>query len=242
MRRPRPLVWLLLGATLVAAIVVPVYFFVLAAGKRVLLVGDSLMSQSAPFVNTYLGDQGFDAQVDAMPGSGLLDTQPNINWPARLQQQVADFDPDEVVVEFIGDYGIFGARPGVPDKSPQFYQQWAAAAQQAENILASRRAVVYWVIGPPVRNPSDNQKLAMLDTIYANLHVPRTTSGKPPTINEVTPFSDANGNYVPSGKTVNGNVADLRTLDGTHFTFAGALLFAQTIANGVKSGPKRVIL
>ena len=57
-----------------------------------------------------------------MPGRGLLDTQ--VNWIEWARQLIAADIPDEVVVEFIGNYGLLGAKPGITDGTPQFYERW----------------------------------------------------------------------------------------------------------------------
>ena len=95
---------------------------------------------------------------------------------------MASFDPDIVVVEFIGNYGVFGTRPGIVARSPQFYAAWAAAAQELERILTTRGAQVYWVIGPPVPLPTSQRQLLQLDHIYETLEAPNTASGHPLTV------------------------------------------------------------
>ncbi len=57
-----------------------------------------------------------------MPGSGLLDTQ--VNWIEWAHQLIATDDPNEVVVEFVGNYGLLGAQPEIADGTPQFYERW----------------------------------------------------------------------------------------------------------------------
>ncbi len=69
--------------------------------KRVLCIGDSLTSGAAQALTSQLQAKGFDPDVHAIPGSGLLDTK--INWADIARQLVAQLNPDIVVVEFIGD-------------------------------------------------------------------------------------------------------------------------------------------
>jgi hypothetical protein len=236
------LLWLTVAAVVVAAVVVPLYFVAstggarATGGKKVLLVGDSLTAQSSPVTSSRLEARGYDVKVVAIPASGLLDTDPGINWSARIKSLVSTFNPDVVVVEFIGNYGYFGLRPGVVDRSPTFYRQWAAAAQSAENVLASRHAVVYWVIGPPVESAAEESQLVTVGRIYAHLKVPYARSGPPPTIDMVAPFAGPNGQYTPSKVTPDGSVVQLRTPDGTHLTPAGQLRFGDTVAGAVSRG------
>ena len=46
-----------------------------AHGERVLCIGESLMAQAGSAVTAALGAKGYDIQVNAVPGSGLLDTR-----------------------------------------------------------------------------------------------------------------------------------------------------------------------
>jgi hypothetical protein len=106
---------LVVGAAAVAVIVV----LPRVVPKRVLCIGDSLTSGAAQAVTNQLQAKGFDPEVHAIPGSGLLDTK--VNWADQARQVVAQFDPDVVVVEFIGDYGLLGERPGVAPNSREFF-------------------------------------------------------------------------------------------------------------------------
>src|ERR1700730_239914 len=117
------------GASAVAVIVV----LPRVVPKRVLCIGDSLTSGAALAVTEQLQARGFEPGVHAIPGSGLLDTK--VNWADQARQLVAQFNPDVVVVEFIGDYGLLGERPGVAPNSHEFFTQWASAAQELEDIL-----------------------------------------------------------------------------------------------------------
>ena len=233
----RTAVVLVLAIFVLASLAVGLRFYLHTGGKKVLAVGDSLMFQSSSALSDDLGSHGFDVKVMAIAGSGLLDTK--INWPDRLRQSIASFDPDEVVVEFIGNYGPFGTRPGVQVNTQQFYQQWAAEAQRVEDILTARHAVAYWVIGPPVRDPPGKDTVMMLSTIYQHLHAPGLLSSTPPTIDAFTPFSNSLGVYTDYGRATNGKVMRLRTSDGVHFTPAGTLLFARTMSDAVVAGTKR---
>jgi hypothetical protein len=235
--RSRRIASLALAAVVLAGVAVGLRFYLRSGGKKVLAVGDSLTFQSSTPLHDDLGQHGLDVSVMAIGGSGLLDTK--TNWPDRLRQAVASIDPDEVVVEFIGNYGLFGPRPGVADGSPQFYQQWAEEAQRLEDILTSRHAVVYWVVGPPVRSPSGNEKVVNLSHVYENLHAPGLLSSNPPTIDAFAPFSDSRGGYTDYGPATNGQIMRLRTPDGVHFTVAGTQLFARTISDAVVGGTKR---
>jgi hypothetical protein len=83
-----------------------------AQGERVLAIGDSLMAQGGTAVTQDLEAKGYDVNVSAAPGSGLLDTRDD--WGEVASGLVANENPDIVIVEFIGDYGPMGVRPRSP--------------------------------------------------------------------------------------------------------------------------------
>jgi hypothetical protein len=220
------------GVTIAAVVVVA------GRQKQVLCIGDSLTYQSSAALKADLSARGFAPQVIGIGGSGLLDTK--VNWASIANREVSELNPDVVVVEFIGNYGIFGTRPGIADKTPAFYSAWAAAAQQLEDILTSRRAQVYWVVGPPVERPADQAKITALAHIYENLHAPNTRTKHPLTIDAIKPFSDATGGYAEYLPGPNGAPVQIRLPDGTHFTLAGIARFGQVVAQAVAAGPTRL--
>ncbi len=224
----------LVAAAVSAIVMVP---RALADHRKVLVIGDSLSAQSAPAFEADLQAKGFTPAVHALSGSGLLDLQ--VNWGAQATELIKSFDPDVVSVEFIGDYGLFGERPGIAPHSPQFYAAWARAAQQLEDILTSRGAQVYWVIGPPVAQAQGEQELVDLDHIYESLHAPDTPSGHPLIIDEVTPFSAPGGGYTEFLPGPGGAPVQVRAPDGTHFTQAGFERFAGVVTQTIANGPSR---
>jgi hypothetical protein len=196
-----------------------------------------LTSGAALELTTQLQAKGFDPNVHGIPGSGLLDTK--VNWADTARQLVAQFNPDVVVVEFIGDYGLLGERPGVAPNSHQFFAQWASGAEQLEDILTSRGAQVYWVLGPPVAQAVGEHELLDLDYVYQALHASNTPTGRTLTIDAWRPFSAPGGGYSEYLPNPQGQLVQIRAPDGTHMTEAGDLLFAQTLVNAVASGPSR---
>lgn len=204
-----------------------------SGGTRVLSLGDSLTAQSDTQIMDDLGGRGYDVRVNALSGSGLLDAK--VDWNAIARVQVQDFNPRVAVVEFIGNYGPYGTRPGIVDGSPAFYLAWAAAAQQLENTLASRGAKVYWVIGPPVQSAKLQQKVSRIDQIYAKLRPPGSTKTVP-LINMYKAFGGPGGTFREFLPGPNGKPVQVRAPDGTHLAPAGVALFSKTIADAVSSG------
>jgi hypothetical protein len=215
---------------LVAAVGIPLGVLE-AQPTTVAVVGDSLSAESLPAIEAYL--ELFNDRVVpvAQPGSGILDTE--VNWQAHAASLIAEHDPSVVVVEFIGDYGFLGARPGIASGSPAFFAAWAAAAQALEDTLSSRGATVYWVVGPPVANPTLQATISELDAIYAHLKVPGS-SAHPPLIDVTPAMSGGTGTYQENLPGPGGAPIAVRTPDGTHFTLYGTTLYARAIAEALR--------
>jgi hypothetical protein len=213
----------------VAAVGVPIGVLE-AQPTTVAVVGDSLSAESLPAIRAFLSLYNDKLDAVAQPGSGILDTE--VDWPAHARSLVEDDDPSIVVVEFIGDYGFLGLRPGIAPDSPAFFAAWARAAQQLEDILAGRGARVYWVVGPPVAYPALQATISALDAIYAHLKVPGS-SAHPPLIDVTPALSGGTGTYREYLIGPGGVPIAVRTPDGIHFTLYGTTLYGRAIAGAV---------
>jgi hypothetical protein len=229
--RPRSGAGLLVGVALAAAVAAVALGVAGSSPRSVVVMGDSLMAESAGAVGAYLDFQGDAVHPSALAGSGLLDTE--VDWIGHARQLVALYDPKIVVVEFSGDYGFLGTRPGIAPFTPAFYDAWRGQSQKLEDILTSRGARVYWVVGPPVANPINNASIFTLDHVYATLHAPNEASGHPPLIEVGPALTGGTGRYTEFLPGPNGQPVQVRQPDGTHFTIYGVALFARAIAQAV---------
>lgn len=138
---------------------------------RVLLVGDSVMGQTAPALSRALGDD-VDVRNESVSGSGLL-TPWFVDWPAELRRLLRVADPDVVAFLFVGNYrgddepeyetatGHQIEQPG----DPAFYRAWQAQAERMTE-MASEEADVIWVLPPPMANATDARIVAGLREVY----------------------------------------------------------------------------
>jgi hypothetical protein len=203
-----------------------------AEGGTVVLMGDSLLAQASADITTGLAKLGFSVDSSAAyPGAGLLDTQ--INWLAKARRLKAEDHPTIAVVEYVGNYGIYGGISGVRVYTRPFYRRWEAAAQRLEDVLSSGGTTVYWVIGPPVAPRVPERGIEVLDRIYENLHAPRTQSGRPPLIDVTPALTGGTGRYTGSLSEPDGKRIQVRRSDGVHLTAAGQALFAQAVIEAI---------
>jgi hypothetical protein len=195
--------------------------------RRVVLMGDSLLAQASADITRGLTRDGYHVDASAAyPGAGLLDTR--IDWLAVAARLVRTENPAMAVVEYVGNYGVYGSIPGVRVYSKSFYARWATAAQRLEDILASRGARVYWVIGPPVAPRAAEAGIVALDHIYEHLHRPGS-SARPQLINVTPALSGGTGHYRAFLRGPGGRLVRVRQPDGVHLTSAGEALFARAV-------------
>jgi hypothetical protein len=125
----------------------------LAGPTRVLFMGDSIMGNVVVdgAGQRLFERRGFEVRRSANPGYGLLD-DPQHGYSNQMALQVAGFDPDVVVLEFIGNDRAFGdpGLPGVAINTTAFYAAWQAEAENVTRLAAARGADVLWVLGPTV--------------------------------------------------------------------------------------------
>lgn len=221
---------LVIGAA--ASVVVPLETAQAQTTKTVVLIGDSLLNEAAPDIAGALQQQGYTVDASlAVKGAGPLDTQ--INWLAKARQLVTQEDPSLVVVEYVGNYAVFGGIKGISVYTRPFYRLWGEASQHLEDILTARGASVYWVIGPPVGPKAPNEGIKIFDKIYAHLHAPNTPSGRVPLIDVTPEVTGGTGHYVEFLPGPNGNKEEVREPDGVHFTTVGSALFANAIVRAL---------
>jgi peptidoglycan/LPS O-acetylase OafA/YrhL len=202
-----------------------------AAPRTVLFLGDSLVFQAFPTLAARLHAQGIEAKAIGGPGQSLMTNGAAVL--AKLQQSVARFDPDVVVLESCcGQMTTDGAWLGadgreIPRDSPALYAEWDHLARQATATAASRGAMVLWVLGPPLHT---NGWYGPIDG-----HVPKV-NGIYQSIASCTPGAGVvdwravggpDGGFAESLPDTSGHMVRIRTSDGFHFTPAGWDLLAR---------------
>lgn len=146
--------------------------------RRVLLLGDSLLSGAAPELAVGFGDD-VETRFEGAPGTGPL--TPQGQWKQSLQDAVNDFNPDVVVIEACCNYDpqqphrVYGGAEVEPD-SPEMYRQWELAIDDLVS-LAGRRGAHVFLVTIPDADPAGlfgglNPRIARLNEIYVRLGLP----------------------------------------------------------------------
>ena len=205
----------------------------------VLLLGDSLMYQTAPVVKAQL-DENATVVSYATPGEGLLAAPQAwmLDWHQDIARLIDEHHPDVIVAEFVGNYNAAHAlgADGTPiePRTERFYEAWMAATDQALDLITASGADAYWVIPPQMNLPIDpglgahTQRVADL----YRTHLPTTW----PDI-ELIDWMDrfGAGTYNPEAADASGAIVVAREIDGVHFTPAGTEIAAATITGALEA-------
>ena len=202
----------------------------------VLLVGDSIMKSTGTALAHQLGTP-WRVHNEGVNGSGLL-TPGLFPWPRHLAASLNRFDPDVVVMLFIGNYtadpaqkwiGADGRR--VPDVySPAFAPEWGRQAERFVTQMIDFGAGVVLVLPPPMLSARLQVVINRLRAQYlalASRH-PEVTLA-----DATTAVGGPNGEWVATRPTASGGSARVRAADTVHLAPHGQGLVAREIRFGI---------
>jgi hypothetical protein len=189
---------------------------------RILFMGDSITGNVLVDGDgqTRFERLGYEVQRSATPGFGLLD-DPQHGYSDEMALRVASFDPDTVVLEFIGNYHAFAdpGLAGVEINTPEFYAAWQAEAASLTRRAAARGAHVLWVLGPAVGISKQwRDRVHVISRGYERLSATLCDASY------VDAFKTIGDPWVPG---------PLRTPDGVHLTAEGGAVLARAILRQV---------
>lgn len=203
--------------------------------KRVMLVGDSLLSRATLVITSELAAHHMPAAVinRAVDGWGLLtalDGPGTASKPADLiGSWIASDRPDIVIVEFCGVY--WPGQDGPDDyRSLAWSFRWIAEAERFTQAVLATGAKLYWVIPPPQSSiESNSYGFRDLSILEARSHpgVQLVDWWTPTTTNDghwAIWIDDGDGQgYFP-----------IRDRDGLHFTPQGNQRVAEWLLTAIR--------
>jgi hypothetical protein len=196
--------------------------------KRLLVTGDSMSQPLDVQLARRLTGDGVRVIRDAHLGTGISKSL-LVDWTKLAPQQVADDDPDAVVM-------FIGANEGFPMKDPGGQNvnccgpQWAAAyANRARAMMAAYRrggrARVYWLTLPTPRDPA---RAKIAHAVNAAVRVAAEAYRAQVRIVDMNSLFTPGGRY-RAAMPVDGTDKIVREPDGIHLNEAGAGLAAQHV-------------
>jgi hypothetical protein len=200
--------------------------------QHALLIGDSIMHQTAPALERQLGD-GWTVHDEGVNGSGLL-TPALFDWPDRLDQVLARTDPDVVVFLMIGNYtdqadqfwATDDGRPIRDIESTAFARAWGREADAAMARIAETGASVVLVLPPPMATEH-------LQTVVNHLRAEyRRVARDWPFVRLVdanAALAGPDGTWALELPTAGGDLLPVRTADTVHLAPHGQRLLARVI-------------
>lgn len=160
-------------------------------------------------------------EAEAVNSSGLNSPE-FFDWPGYLESQMAEYDPD--VVFFM--IGANDAKPGM---------DLAAYAEKVGAVMDSLNGrQVFW-IGQPAFDPELRPDLADWIPLVNEVFV--REAEKRPWVRYIDTWgatTDASGHYARSLPGAGGELEEIRTADGVHFTDAGGRRLASWVLAAIE--------
>jgi hypothetical protein len=192
----------------------------------VFVTGDS----QAEFLGQRLVDQSpeglLEVAIVARNGTGL--TNPAFfNWEVNAEQEMAQRDPDAVVMALGGNDGftVQTSDGSIHEpETPGWENEFARRVAVVSAVLSGDgERPVYWVPPPTARDP-------LLNRIFAgqNRAVERATEAVP-ALRYVDVYTTLNGGRYSDDLRIDGRLVLARQADGIHFTREGAVPAARLI-------------
>ena len=190
--------------------------------------GDSLTSEFGPALEDRLArTRRATADVEFRFSSGLA--RPDFfDWPARLEEIVAEQDPDVFVVMFGANDGQNIAVRGtvLPFGTPEWEQEYARRVAAVMDILAGDGRHLYWVGQPIARAGDFDAKMQVLNAVYAA----QAEGRRDVTYIDTRPlFAGPGGAYAAYLEDDDGQSVLMRQQDGVHLTRAGGERLAAVV-------------
>lgn len=173
------------------------------------------------------------ALVDAAEATGLVDarhelryssglTRPDyFDWPARLDELIAEHGAEAIVVTFGANDAQGIATPSGPASfgTDAWIEEYRRRVADVMTRLAAEDRTVYWIGQPIMRDGGFDDRMRLISDLY------RDEAARHPGVRFIdirALFSDASGSYSAYLDGADGQPALVRRDDGIHLTAAGA--------------------
>lgn len=197
------------------------------AMARILVVGDSqAQGLAAGLQRQFRGDPSWRVIDRSRIATGLC-SPARFDWPAAAAG-IGQSERGAVAVVMFGanDRPPVRLHGHIDEKlEASFTQSYCAHVRAVADGLKRSCTPVIWIGHPIVRDPVYAEDMALLNRLYAEEAVQEGAEWFP----SWSLFTDADGNYAPYGKGVDGQTTRLRADDGVHLTGAGYDVLAKAL-------------
>ena len=194
---------------------------------RVLVVGDSQAQGLAGGLQRQLrGDAAWRVIDRSRIATGLCSPS-RFNWPAAAPG-IGQAEPGSIAVVMFGanDRPPVRVHGRIDDRlEASFAASYCAHVRAIVDGLKRSCVSVIWVGHPIVRDPVYAEDMELLNRFYAEESLAAGAEWFP----SWALFVDADGNYAPYGKGIDGQTTRLRADDGVHLTGAGYDVLARAL-------------
>jgi uncharacterized protein len=198
-------------------------------GRQVVYIGGDSQAQGlGPPLERILDSDTVSADTDYKISSGL--TRPDFfDWPAHLQQKMAEHRPDVVVVTFGGNDAqpIRVGSEAVPMDDPRWAEEYARRVGETMDFLSASGRTLVWVGVPNAEDDGFTKRLSVLREVMA------TEAARRPDVRFIDAwelFASPNGGYAAYVVDDDGQAKLMRQGDGFHFNTTGAEKLARAVA------------
>jgi uncharacterized protein len=197
-----------------------------AAGKRILILGDSMIAGGVGlFLENGLRKQhGHQVRRKGKSSTGL--SRPDFfSWPKEAAAQIAaytDGGPDAVIAMFGGNdvQGLYmGKGEWITWPEPQWPIEYARRVNAFADIVAPDHRPLFWIGMPVMRPEKFHVRVQRVNTIYRAEMAIRPNAHF---IDIWRLLADADGNYSDRLDLGGGKKVRVRAGDGIHLSVAGA--------------------
>ncbi|EFE09342.1 SGNH/GDSL hydrolase family protein [Citrobacter youngae] len=207
---------------------------VLPAGKKVLMIGDSMMEGVAPQIISLLKKEHQIGGVNLSKRSTGLAYPSFFNWPKTTENALVREPDIGLLIVFMGpndpwDMPSERNRHFLKFKSAEWESEYR---QRIERILASaqqRNIPVIWALPPVMRKSKLNAGVSYLDTLYAS----EVSNSGGVTVDVNTLFGYKDNHYSPNA-VIDGKKMRVRADDGIHYSPEGQRLIARAILTKIQ--------
>ena len=197
---------------------------------RILVAGDSLMGFIGPALVQELDGYPIEVIEDWNVGTGLA--RPDVlNWPAQLGADMAQHDPEVVILGFGGnDMQHMASDDGLVEAGTEEWKlEYQRRVVQVLEAVEAPNRTVYW-IGLPITTRSDIERIAPVqaEAVKAEIAVRPWAH-----FVDTRPLLSPGGEYVTYLPDEDGNDVKVREGDGVHPNLAGARRMISTTAEAL---------